>query len=124
MKRAIAALELVLIFPAALFMTALFVRNLTPKHLEPARTAQSIVMWYAGRVHLGLWLFLMALPFVVFAVGCATVAREWAADARLRDAARQAFAAVRAHTAMFVIAATTLVSGAILAAIALHVLTD
>jgi len=45
MKRAIAAAELVLIFPAALFMTALFVRNLQPQQFEPAHTAQRIVSW-------------------------------------------------------------------------------
>jgi hypothetical protein len=42
-KRAIAATELLLIFPAALFMMALFVRNLQPLQYEPARTAQRIV---------------------------------------------------------------------------------
>jgi len=65
LKRAIAATELILIVPAALFMTALFVRNLQPLQYEPAHTAQRIVMWYAARPHVGLWVFLIALPFVV-----------------------------------------------------------
>jgi hypothetical protein len=34
-KRAIAAAELLLVFPAVLFMTALFVRNLQPLQYEP-----------------------------------------------------------------------------------------
>ena len=43
--RALAATELALIFPAALFMTALFVRNLQPPQYEPAHTAERIVTW-------------------------------------------------------------------------------
>src|SRR5207244_4778665 len=60
-RRTIAATELVLIFPAVLFMTALFVRNLQPKQLEPAHTAQEIVMCYSARPHVGLWILLIAL---------------------------------------------------------------
>jgi hypothetical protein len=50
-RRWIAATELTLIFPAALFMTALFVRNLQPQQYEPAHTAQQIVMWYVRDGH-------------------------------------------------------------------------
>jgi hypothetical protein len=42
-RRVIAATELLLVFPASLFMTALFVRNLQPLQYEPARSAQRIV---------------------------------------------------------------------------------
>ncbi|HZP17605.1 MAG TPA: hypothetical protein VFB00_06555 [Terriglobales bacterium] len=46
-KRVFAATELLLIFPAALFMTALFLRNVLPEQFEPAHTAAWIVNWYA-----------------------------------------------------------------------------
>ena len=39
-RRAIAAMELLLIFPAALFMAALVVRRLQPLQYEPAHAAQ------------------------------------------------------------------------------------
>jgi hypothetical protein len=124
-KRSIAAAELLLIFPAALFMTALFVRNLQPQQYEPARTAQRIVTWFATRpVHFGLWVLLGALPLAVLAIGCATLLRSWTSDAELRQAARQTLAAVRSHLATFLIAAATLAAGAILTIVALHVLTD
>ena len=40
-RRIVAATELVLIFPAALFLTAVVAR-----HLEPLELAQEIVTWY------------------------------------------------------------------------------
>src|SRR5947199_8278475 len=96
-------------------MTSLFVRNLQPQQYEPARTAQRIVMWYAARPRVGLWIFLMALPFVVLVTGCAALLRIWHADADLRQAARQALAASLAHLAMLLVAVAMLVSGWVLA---------
>ena len=124
LKRAIAATELILIVPAALFMTALFVRNLQPLQYEPAHTAQRIVMWYAARPHVGLWVLLIALPFVVLVTGCATLLRSWNDDVQLRQAAAQVFTALRAHLAMVFVAAATLTAGGVLAIVTLHVLTD
>jgi hypothetical protein len=123
-KRVVAATELLLIFPAALFMAALFVRNLQPLQYEPARTAQRIVAWYSVRPHVGLWVLLIAFPFAVFTSGCAALLRSWNHDAQLRQAAWQTLAAVRAHLATLVVAATTLAAGGVLAIVALHVLTD
>jgi hypothetical protein len=120
----IAAAELVLIFPAALFMAALFLRNVQPLRYEPAHTAQQIVSWYAARPHVGLWIFLIALPLAVLATGCTTLVRYWNADSELRHAAGQTLVAVRAHLATLLVAAATLVAGGILAIVALHVLTD
>ena len=124
LARTVAAAELLLLFPAALFMTALFVRNLTPLPNEPARTAHRIVMLYASSVHVGLWILLIALPLVVLAIGCATLLRQWSEDASLREATMQTARAVWAHLSTLLIAGATVAAGGILAAIAVHVLTD
>lgn len=123
-KRALAAAELMLIFPAALFMTALFVRNIQPLQYEPAHTAQRIVTWYAERPRIGLWLLLIAMPLTVLCTGCATLLRAWSHEAELRQAARQTFAAIRAHLAALLVAAATVTAGGILAIVAVHMLTD
>ena len=123
-KRTIAATELLLTSPAALFMTALFVRNLTPKENDLARTAQAFVMLYAAQPHIGLWLLLIALPLAVLVIGCGTLLQRWSAEAELREAARQMLAAIRTHMAMVFIAAATVTAGGILAAVAVHVMTD
>jgi hypothetical protein len=124
-KRGIAATELLLIFPAALFMTALFLREIQPEQFEPAHTAKVIVSWYAtGPVWLTLWILLMAMPLAVLVIGGATLLRSWKSDAELRQAARQMLATIRAHLATLLIAAATLAAGAILAIVALHAVTD
>lgn len=122
--RPIAAAELLLVAPAALFMISLFVRNLQPEQYEPAHTAARIVALYAASTRFGLWLALMALPLVVFVMGCITLVRSWSADSTLRQATHQAVAALRAHLAAFFIACATLSAFVILAIVALHVLTD
>jgi len=124
LRRALATAELLLILPSALFMTALFVRNLQPIQYEPAATAQRIVDWYASRPHLALWGFLMALPLTVFIIGGAALARVWRNDAALRDSARAVLRAFRTYLATFLIAAATLTAAVILAIVALHAATD
>jgi hypothetical protein len=121
--RIIAALELALILPAALFMTALVTRSLQPLQYEPAHTADQLVMWYAGRMWT-LWVLLLALPFTVLVSGCATMLRNWNRDIELPRTARQSLAAIRAHLAKFFIAATTLTAGGILAIVVLHMLAN
>ncbi len=123
-KRTIAATELLLVFPAALFMTALFVRNLQPAQYEPAHTARRLVEWFSARPHLGLDVFLIALPFAALVFGSVTVLRSWRNDAALRQAARETLAALRAHLATLLIAGATLTAGGILAIVALHMMTD
>lgn len=122
--RAVAIAELFLVFPSALFMTALFVRNLQPAPYEPAQTARRLVDWFAARPFLGLDIFLIALPFVTVLIGCAALLRSWRNDAALRQAAREMLATLRAHTAPLLIAGSTAVAGGILAIVALHLITD
>jgi hypothetical protein len=121
---AIAATELLLIFPAALFMTSLFVRNLQPLQYEPAHTAQQIVAWYAARPRLGLLVLLIALPLAVLVTGCPTLVHRWREDIELRQATRQTLASLSAHLATFLVAGATLAAAGILAIVALHVVTD
>jgi hypothetical protein len=125
LKAGIAAAEIVLIFPAALFFTALFARNLQPMQYEPAHTAQRIVIWYTTRpVWFGLWTLLMALPFAVLVVGCATLIRGWQRDPELQQAARQVLAAIRTHVSILLVAGATLAAVSILLFVAVHALTD
>jgi hypothetical protein len=123
-KRSIAFVELVLVLPATLFMTALFVRNLQPQPLEPARSAGRLVDWFSARPHLGLHLSLIALPLVALVIGCASVLRTWKRDPEFREAVRRTVAMLRSHLASLVIAAATLIAGGILSIVALHVISD
>jgi len=123
-SRLLAALELLLVFPAALFMTSLFARSIQPVQYEPAHTAQLVVDWYAARPHLGLWVLLGALPMAVLAIGLVTLAREWHRDDELREATHKVLALVRTHVSALLIAGATTAAFCILAVVALHVITD
>ncbi len=122
-KRTIAATEMLLIFPASLFIIGLVVRNVQPQQYEPAHTAQRIVTWYAARPWT-LSVLLIALPLAVLITGGATLRRSWKADLELRRDGRQTLAAFRTHLATLFVAAATLTAGGVLAIVALHVITD
>jgi hypothetical protein len=123
-KRTLAATELLFVFPATLFMTALFMRDVQPVQYEPAHTAQRVVDWFSARPHLGLDVFLIALPFAAFVIGCATMLRSWRGEAELRQAALKTLAVVREHLSTLLIAGATVMAGGILAIVALHMMTD
>ena len=117
--RIVAVLELLLLFPAALFMTALVVRELQPLQTEPAHSAQQLVMWYAARMWT-LWVLLLALPLAALITGGATVLREWDPSIAPLHAARGLLAAIRARSAMIFVAAETLTAAGILVIVVLH----
>jgi len=75
-KRAVAAAQLLLMFPAILFMGALVARQVSPLQHEPAHTAGRIIMWYAARMWT-LWALLVTLPLAVLVTGCVTLLRSW-----------------------------------------------
>ena len=123
-RRFLAAFEIMLIFPAALFMTALLLRSIQPVQFQPARTAQQVVDWYAARPHVGLWLLLIALPLLVAATGLAWLTRTWQRDQAFRDSAATLLTIVRSQASALTVAATTSVAAMILAIVAFHMLTN
>lgn len=120
--RTVAAAQLLFITPAALFMAALFFRNLLPAN-SPANGAQLVVMWYAGR-HWTLWALLIGLPLAVLVIGATTLLRNWATDERLRQTATRTFIAARTHLATLLVAGTTLAAASVLGVVALHMLAN
>jgi hypothetical protein len=119
-KRTIAIIELLFVFPATLFIAALFLRD-----VQPAAQTGRLVDWFSALpVQLGLYLLLVALPFAAFVIGCATLLRSWRSDAGFRQAALGIFTTVRAHLASLLIAGVTLMAGGILAIVAMHMITE
>ena len=123
-RYAITSAEVLLIFPAVLFIAALFLRSVQPLQYEPAHTAAQIVNRYAARPHVGLWVFLIAMPLVVLLSGCATLLRGWTHEVELRRAARDTLATLRSHGGTVLVAGATVTAAGILAIVALHVMTD
>jgi len=117
-KRAVAAAQLLLMFPAILFMGALVARQVSPLQHEPAHTAGRIVMWYAARMWT-LWALLVTLPLAVLVTGCVTLLRSWSNIPELHRT-RQGLAAMYADRPMLCVAMMTLTAGVVLAIVAMH----
>lgn len=122
-RRVLAALQLLLMCPAILFMGALVVRQLSPLQQEPAYTAQRIVMWHAARLWT-LWVLLVTLPFAVLVIGSLTFLRSRSHHPELPQDVQQAPAAIRADRATYFIGVMTLMAGVVLAIVALHMLAN
>lgn len=117
LKRTLAAAQLLLILPAALFMLALVLRGLQPPQFEPAHTAQQVVLWYSGRVWT-LWVLLGTLPLIVLLMGAAMLLGRSTAGGALR----QALAALRTDPVTRLVATVTLCAGVILVMVCIHAL--
>jgi cytochrome b561 len=118
-KKTIAIIELFLVFPAALFMVALFLRE-----VQPLAQTGRLVEWFSHHVVLGLYVFLFGMPFAAFVIGCAIVLRSWSSEAEFRRATLDIFTAIRAHAASLLIAGATLMAAGILAIVAMHMITE
>jgi hypothetical protein len=121
--RAVAAMQLALIVPAALFLAAVLVGAGDTPQYELAHAARQLVGWYAGRTWT-LWLLLLALPFAVVISGATTLLWTWNYDAELPPLVRQSLANIPAPLATLVVAGTTMTSAGILAVVALHMLAN
>jgi hypothetical protein len=121
LKRCTAIGELLLLLPASLFMASLFVQHLEP--VPPAQAAHHLVEWFSTHVVLGLYVFLVALPFVAFLIGCATVLLSWRSAEGIRRAVLEMLGAVRGHMAILLIAGATVMAGGILAIVGMHMIT-
>jgi cytochrome b561 len=118
-RRTIAIIQLLLVFPAALFMVALFLRE-----VQPLAQTGRLVEWFSHHLVLGLYVFLIAMPLAAFVGGCAAVMRSWRSDAEFRRATLEMFTTARAHVASLLIAGATLMAGGILAIVAMHLITE
>lgn len=114
-RRLIAGMELLLLAPALLFMGALLVRGLGSLQAEPARTAQAIVMWYAGR-QWTLWVLLVALPLAVLTAGSAALLSA----GRAAGPGDRTLSRVIPDRSTLAIGAATLAAAAVLAIVGVH----
>lgn len=118
-KRLIATTELLFIIPATLFMIALFMQE-----VQPILQTGHLVDWFSQHTILGLYVFLVAMPFSALVIGCIALLKIWENDIELRQTAIKVLVTVRAHIAMLIIAIITLSSIGILTVVALHMIIE
>ena len=120
----IAALALALVFPAVLFVVALFLRQVAFPESEPARSAERIVAWYAAHPQLSLWVLLLLLPLSAFVLGSAALLRTWGDNPQLRYWAWRAVTEIPEHWPAVSIGGATLLSAGLVAMITAHLLRE
>jgi hypothetical protein len=116
----IAVWAFVLVGPAVLFVTALFLRRIPPAHREPARTADRIAMWFAAHPQLGLWVLLLLLPFGAFVLGSVALLRTWADNPQLQYYTWRALAEIPEHWPAMSIGGATFLAAAVLVTMTAH----
>jgi ABC-type Fe3+ transport system permease subunit len=120
----IAALALALVFPAVLFVTALVLRQVSPRESGPARSAERILTWYAAHAQLALWVLLFLFPLSAFVLGSAALLRTWGDNPRLQDVTWRALAAIPAHWPAMSIGGATLLAAAVMVMITAHLMRE
>jgi hypothetical protein len=115
----VAIIELLLIFPATLFMAALFLRA-----VQPIMGTGHVIDWFSRHGLIGLHVFLFGMPLTAGIVGLAVILRSWRRDAALRRDTLEVCAILRANLAYLLIAISTLMAGGILTIVALHMITE
>jgi hypothetical protein len=88
--------------------------------MDPANTAQQIVMWYAGRLWT-LWVLLFTLPCIVLVSGYVTL-RNRNRDTE-QHSTRRWIACTHPHWPVRFLYVTTVASAGMLAVVVFHVLT-
>ncbi len=122
---ALAISEWLLVLPAALLLAAAALRQLQPRQFEPARTSWAIFEWTTTHISQAgaAWLFLV-LPAVAAVAGCVGIMLVWRKSETLRQDTVAALKSLRRNLAVVILGSGTLLAGAILAAVILHIITD
>jgi hypothetical protein len=111
--------ELLLISPALIFMSALFLRS-----VQPILRTGLVVDWFSQHLVLGLYISLVAMPLGALVVGCVALAHGWRSDAEFRRATLAMRRTACAYAPHLSLAAAMLVAVAVLALVALHMITE
>lgn len=118
----VAGVAIVLVAPSVVFLLALFLRQCQAFGAGPARTAERVVRWYAAHAQLALWVLFLLLPLSAFVLGSTAILRTWGNNAELQDYIWRGLAEIPEHPLPFLIAGATVVSAAVLAMIARHLM--
>lgn len=122
---AVAASEWLLVLPATLLLGAAVLRQLQPPHYEPARTISLIFERIGPHIsRAGAALLFLGLPSVAVIVGFAGLVMIWRRSEALRQDVTLALASLRRNLAIVLLGSGTLLAGAILAAVLVHIITD
>jgi len=122
---AVALWEWLLVLPATLLLAAAALRQLQPRQFEPARTSWVIFEWATTLIsRSGAALLFIGLLAIAVVAGFAVLLMVWRGNETLRQDMTAVMASLRRHLAIAILGVGTLLAGAILAAVLVHIITD
>ena len=122
---AVAISEWLFVLPATFLLGGAALRQLQPPENEPARTISAIFAWIGLRIsHADAALLFVILPCVAAFAGGLTLLMAWRRSEILRQDTVAVVASLRRHLSVVILGTGTLLAGAILAAVVIHIITD
>jgi hypothetical protein len=122
---ALAAAGSLLVLPATVLLGAALLRQLQPQQYEPARTISMFFAWVTPHIsRAGAALLFVGSPGIAVVAGGLTLRSLWRGNETLRQDTSAALGTLRRHLSVAILASTTLLACAILAAVFVHILTD
>jgi hypothetical protein len=121
----VAVCEWLLVLPATVLLAAAALRTLQPGENEPARIIGTFLertVTHVSRFEAAI--LFIAMPGAVFVTGFAALLRKWRQDPALRHDWGMMFGVLRRHLVFGLLTAAVLLAGTILAAVAVHLITD
>ena len=122
---ALAVSEWLLVLPATLLLAAAVLRQLQPRQFETARTSGAIFEWTTVHIsQAGAGCLFLVLPAVATVSGCVGLKLAWRKSEALRQETVTLLASLRRNLAVAILGTGTLLAGAILVAVLIHINTD
>lgn len=117
--------EWLLVLPAAALLAAAAIRQLQPRHFQPAYTAWLFFQWVAQHItRFDAAIIFLALPALVCAIGLTALWTAWREDDSLRNDVRSALTLLRRRLAAASMLAAASLAAFILLAVVTHIITD
>ena len=122
---ALAVSEWLLVLPAALLLGGAALRQFQPPRNEPARTLSALLGWVVPRIsHAGAAVLFLGLPAMAAIAGCVALSMAWRKSETLRQDTAAVLTGLCRHLAVAILGTGTLLAGAILAGVVIHIITD
>lgn len=119
----LAAGEWLMILPAAIFLAVTALRQMQPAQFEPAHTSWVIFNWATTHVtRFDAAVIFLVLPAAVVLAGLIGLLWAFSQNESFRRDLAEGFRILRANFAAWVVAAATVLGGAILAAVIVHLI--
>lgn len=122
---AVAHWQWLVVLPGTVLLAAAALRQLQLRLFEPARTSWAIFEWATPHIsRSGAALLFIGLPAIAVVAGFAVLLMVWRGNETLLQDTTAVMVSLRRHLTIAILGTGTLLAGAILGAVLVHIITD